>query len=446
MNCKKCKSKLRFASTVCHKCGTDNFPTNCRKCQTVLKKGKAICPKCGKNNLLIRPWMRVPGMVLAVLLILAALAYALFLICVPKENNVFYKGSYSIKTSIFYSSKQLKKDMETVVATMGDAKLTNGQLQAYYWMEARNYVTSAKDKGVPSPDLDKPFHTQIYNTKNGMTWQQFFLQEALNTWHEHQVLMLEAKKAGYVMPQYYRAQLDGAEARLTTYATNGGYYDSLDAYLHERLGEGADLQDYLDYLEGEYTSTLYRQELEKSQVISDKELNSYFEANKTVLSQQHSVTKESGDIVDLRLLLVSPEGGTETSDGNKVYSEDEWNACYEKAQALYQQWQDGDADEDSFMLLSDQDTFAGDMKKGDLDTAVEAWCFDDARVAGDHDLIKGTEGYYLAYFLEREAEWERYSRNGILEVRMAEIVNSLTAKNSMTVDYAKILLGVVSLT
>lgn len=445
MNCKKCKTKLKIASTVCHKCGADNFPTNCRKCQAVLKKGKAICPKCGKNNVPIRPWMKIAGMAIAVLLLLAALAYALFMLCTPKKNDIFYKNSYTVNTSIFYTAKQLQKDMDTVVATMGDAKLTNGLLQAYYWMEARGYVNSAEENGVPCPDLNKPFHSQLYDAKTGMSWQQFFLQEALNTWQEHQLLMLEAKKAGYVMPKYYRNQLDGAEARLTSYAANGGY-DSLGAYIHTRLGEGADLQDYLEYLEGEYTSTLYREELEKTQTVSDEAINSYYEENKDTLASQHSVTKESGDIADLRLLLISPEGGQENFDGDAYYTESEWSACHEEAQKLYQQWLDGDANEDSFMMLSQQDTAAFDIRPEDVDDAVAEWCFDNSRIEGDHALIRGRDGYYLTYFIDCGPQWVRYCRDSIVEIRLTEIINSWTAQNPMTVDYAKICLCTVTLT
>ena len=219
----------------------------------------------------------------------------------------------------------------------------------------------------------------------------------------------------------------------------------MEAYLHARLGEGARLQDYLDYLEGYYTSTLYSKELGKQQNIADAEIESYFEENAEALSSEYAISKDSGNAVDVRLILIELEGGTEDEYGNITYSNEDWNTCYQEALALYEQWKSGDADEDSFAALSEDENLTTDILPGELADAVEDWCFDESRQSGDHRMIKTDDGYYLVYYVDGEAAWIRYSRNGIIDIRLAEIVEALASENPFTADFTSIALGTVDL-
>jgi hypothetical protein len=93
---------------------------------------------------------------------------------------------------------------------MGDSKLTNGELQVYYWMSyldfMKVYGNYASYMGL---DVTKPLDQQIYDEKTGQSWQQYFLQAALESWHQDQALTLEAQKVGFQLDKYYRDNIDG---------------------------------------------------------------------------------------------------------------------------------------------------------------------------------------------------------------------------------------------
>ena len=60
-------------------------------------------------------------------------------------------------------------------------------------------------------DYSQPLDTQLCSEDSSLTWQQFFLGEALNYWQMYQSLALEAKNAGMEMPAEDREYLDGLE-------------------------------------------------------------------------------------------------------------------------------------------------------------------------------------------------------------------------------------------
>jgi hypothetical protein len=62
------------------------------------------------------------------------------------------------------------------------------------------------------------------------------------------------------------------------------------------------------------------------------EIEQYFTENEAALTAA-GVTKESGNVVDVRHVLITPEGG-QTEGNTTVYSDEEWEACRQKAEEL----------------------------------------------------------------------------------------------------------------
>jgi hypothetical protein len=127
------------------------------------------------------------------------------------------------------------------------------------------------------------------------------------------------------------------------------------------------------------------------------------------LDSYFKVTKESGKLVDVRHILIKPTGGTLSADGKTTtYSEEEWNTCRDKAQAILDAWLAGEADEDAFAALATEKTEdAGSKKsgglyenvwKGKMATEFNDWCFDEARQVGDYGLVKTSYGYHIMFF------------------------------------------------
>ena len=125
---------------------------------------------------------------------------------IPADGNpddVTCKGTYTAE------EEAVLADRETVVATMGEHTLTNSQLQVYYWMEVQgflsNYGAYASYFGL---DYTQPLDTQVCPQAEGQTWQQYFLQCALNNWQQMPAMSADAEATGKAMDSESRENLD----------------------------------------------------------------------------------------------------------------------------------------------------------------------------------------------------------------------------------------------
>lgn len=453
----------------------------CKYCQAELEEGSTVCPECGMDNLVVpametnegtESWEQNAGnpeqekksgagkilkIILAgaaALVLLTALAgvvhYGVTGSFLPKANDLYCKDSYVMDTETAAKLQKFQKKMDTVVATMGDSTLTNGQLQVYYWMEALNCLYSASSYGTAAPDFTKPLSGQIYDEANGQTWEQYFLSAALETWHQYQTMTLEAEKAGFVIPEDYSKDFDTLEADLESAAQKNGFENG-NAFLTAKFGPGTALQDYRDYMWLYYTATLYLSEIADNIVVTEAEAEAYFNAHIQELYYYYGVTASGGKSVDVRHILIMPEGGTKnTSTGYTDYTDEEWEACRVKAQAIYDEWLAGELTEETFAEFAVKYSEDGNAKDGGIYTEVyegrmvEAfndWCFDENRQTGDHGLVKTQYGYHIMYFVDSreginsKVEYLVQSQNAYAKME------TLVEQNPMTVDYKSIVLG-----
>jgi len=73
--------------------------------------------------------------------------------------------------------------------------------------------------------------------------------------------------------------------------------------------------------------------------------------------------------------------------------------------------------------------------------AFNDWCFDPAREAGDHAIVKTPYGYHIMYFCERGAEfWYYAAASDLMNQNYAEQEQSIVEKYELVVDYEKIVL------
>ena len=327
----------------------------CKNCGAPLEEGQNVCPSCGEPVEVKKekkPWTkkRIAKLVIAIvagLLVLALIAGILVLAL--RKNDVYYKKQYT--TSDFLSG--LTKNQ--VVATMGDHELTNSRLQVFYWMQVYDllnyYAEQYGDYAVYylGIDLSKPLSEQIYREDTGMTWEQYFLEDAIYAWHRYQALADEAKNAGYQLPAEYQKEFAQMRSSMEDSAKANGY-ESVDAMLQADLGSSVTFDDYYYYMEVYYTGNLYFTEVTSKLVFTDAEMEAFFEKNKEALAQ-YGVTKDSGNLVDFRNILVKPVASKD-EDGKTVYTEEAWQTCLQKAQAILETWEGGDKLEETFASLA----------------------------------------------------------------------------------------------
>ena len=563
----------------------------CKHCGKKLKKDETVCPSCGKkvgNDVLKIVLAAIAGVV-----VVAALVFVVYVgtngwdglanlfasgtepttgaptlapATTPTDGNpddVTCKGTYTADDSLVATEK------DTVVATMGEYTLTNGQLNVYYWMEVVDFLnywgSYASYFGL---DYTKPLDQQLYDKETGQSWQQFFLEGALNNWHKDHAMFLEAEKAGYVMEKDYQDYLDSLYEDMLETATKDKYA-SVDEMLQHDLGVGADYKGYEYYLHRYYKGTLYFNDASPKFPVTDDQIEEYYEKNKDMLKENYGVDKESGIVadvqyllffpegataetvtskvfdetaweaarvkaqaaldkwvsegataekfaelvkqysntsntdctaadykglpmynmseVDIRHILLQPEGGTKDENGNTVYTEEAWEACRQKAQALLDQWVADGADEAVFINLAKEHSQDGnakdggiykDVTKGYMVEEFDAWIFDSSRQYGDYGLVKTPFGYHLMFFVHGDTEvdkfvfaenrqegdytlvksdygyyvlrytgceegWLRYARQNLQAEKISEEVLALYP---LAVQYEKILLWTASLT
>ena len=366
---------------------------------------------------------------------------------IPADGNpedVTCKGSYTLTEDKLIQS--------TVAATMGAHQLTNGQLQVFYWMQVYDFINYySYYLSYIGLDYTKPLDMQACGiTEESITWQQYFVDQAMDAWQNYQLLADMAQQEGWKLPDEYQAYLDGLEADLQKDAEDGGYA-SVEEMLATQMGAGVALEDYTKYVELYYVAKLYRNYLIENAEYTDAELEEYFTENETALKENSpSITKDSGLLVDVRHILVMPEGGTLSDDGlTTTYSDAEWEACLQEAQAIYNQWLDGEKTEASFGALAneksdDQDGQVTDggiytnVYKGQMVAEFEEWCFDAARQPGDHGMVKTQFGYHIMYYVAGETGWIRYCRQGVQQEKVYAMEDTLAQENPVEADYSNI--------
>jgi len=432
----------------------------CKYCGAELESD-GICPSCGERNeekdiskklkvmkILV---FSLAGLILVGAL-LGAINYGLTGRLLPGKNDIYYKASYSVsaeKLDTQLGSKNFQKSRDTVVATMGEYKLTNRMLQVYYWDIASSSSYTDMDKNTP---LDQ----QYQDPETQKTWQQFFIEQAIEAWKRDMMVLQMAQENGFEMPQVYVSQFETLEKDMLETATSKNF-TNLDDFVAGMLGPGSTFDIYYDYLWNYFLGGSYWKEFITTMEVEMEDIEAYYEANSSelVLDNYFQVTKDSGKLVDVSHILIKPKGGKLAEDGKTTtYSEDEWNACRDEAQAILDAWLAGEHTAESFAKLATEKTEDGGSKtngglytdtwKGKMVQEFNDWCFDESRKPGDYGLVKSQFGYHIMYFVDSEEGWIRMCTEGAKNQKATDMMNALAAETSVDVNYKKIAIAELS--
>lgn len=309
-------------------------------------------------------------------------------------------------------------DSTAVIARVGDAELTNGELAVWYWAQAAQYRQSG---GEDAPDFDAPLDRQLCELDEDVaTWQQYFLKQALNAWHTAASLNQQSVDVPLELEPDYQPNLENHEKYMTGMPATKFLYGYNQYYTPNTMH-----QAYLDSLP-ETLSTLAGEKgcadtgtLAKSAFGADGEtltrmaetLNrSYMYFTELTYSAEQFTAEDTGDtsseyFVDFRHILLLPEDET---------AEDTLAAFKKEAKArLYPLTKTEKYSESSFADLAhsySQDTASAldggayrRVSKGELPAELDAWCFDPARQAGDTTIITNDTGIHILYFSGRQS-------------------------------------------
>lgn len=370
---------------------------------------------------------------------------------IPADGNpddVTCKGSYTV------SDEEVKAANGEAVATAGDSTLTNGQLQILYWRSVQNfyaqYGTYAQYFGL---DHTQSMDTQVCGVADGLTWEQYFLQDALNNWTIFEAVAQQAREAGFQMSDENREQMNTMEEGLLETATNNGFTD-ITAMIARNFGAGATLEDYKSFWEMYFLSSDYYNEITGSFAPTTEEIAEYFNTHEAEYAD-NGLDKTTSS-VDVRHILILPEGATIETVTTEEFSDEAWAAGEQKAQEILDQWLSGDKTEDSFATLANENSadtgsntngglYSG-VTEGQMVEAFNDWCFDSSRQVGDYGIVKTQYGYHIMYFCGSQLLWESQAESDLLAQLSNDFINNAVKAADVKIDYSAIKLGFVDMT
>lgn len=370
---------------------------------------------------------------------------------IPADGNpddVTCKGSYTV------SDEEVKAANGEAVATAGDSPLTNGQLQILYWRSVQNfyaqYGTYAQYFGL---DHTQSMDTQVCGVADGLTWEQYFLQDALNNWTIFEAVAQQAREAGFQMSDENREQMNTMEEGLLETATNNGFTD-ITAMIARNFGAGATLEDYKSFWEMYFLSSDYYNEITGSFAPTAEEIAEYFNTHEAEYAD-NGLDKTTSS-VDVRHILILPEGATIETVTTEEFSDEAWAAGEQKAQEILDQWLSGDKTEDSFATLANENSadtgsntngglYSG-VTEGQMVEAFNDWCFDSSRQVGDYGIVKTQYGYHIMYFCGSQLLWESQAESDLLAQLSNDFINNAVEAADVKIDYSAIKLGFVDMT
>ena len=370
---------------------------------------------------------------------------------IPADGNpddVTCKGSYTV------SDEEVKAANGEAVATAGDSTLTNGQLQILYWRSVQNfyaqYGTYAQYFGL---DHTQSMDTQVCGVADGLTWEQYFLQDALNNWTIFEAVAQQAREAGFQMSDENREQMNTMEEGLLETATNNGFTD-ITAMIARNFGAGATLEDDKSFWEMYFLSSDYYNEITGSFAPTAEEIAEYFNTHEAEYAD-NGLDKTTSS-VDVRHILILPEGATIETVTTEEFSDEAWAAGEQKAQEILDQWLSGDKTEDGFATLAHENSadtgsntngglYSG-VTKGQMVEAFNDWCFDSSRQVGDYGIVKTQYGYHIMYFCGSQLLWESQAESDLLAQLSNDFINNAVEAADVKIDYSAIKLGFVDMT
>lgn len=362
---------------------------------------------------------------------------------------------------------------DAVAATVGDVSLTNAQLQVFYWAQ----VAAHKQTDLEQPDFRVPLWWQKCPLAEGdVTWEKYFLDKALETWHAAQALTLQGNDEGLPEEERYKPQEDLHEKYLQDKPATAFLYGYNDAYqintLHKNYIEQLpDLFDTvaaeLGYADGEELAQQAFGTTEEALCEAAGVYNrgySYYTALSYLIEEEEAEddeVEEGEACVSFRQILLIPEhpkyyskkkqqsepqvayGISETGKVSCV--ETGWVNCERKAKDMLRDFNGSFlCSEYYFGQLAFEHSadvgsqgnggYYANMVKDQVLDDLEEWLFDPDREPGETTYIRTEYGVHLLYFSEGTTLEQKAKDDAALTEKHLDIIEAAKEKYPMTVN------------
>lgn len=380
-------------------------------------------------------------------------------------------GSLTCLASYTCAADQAQPD--AVVAVWGDAQLTNRVLQIYYLNAIRTYRSGDAE---PQPDISQPLENQRCPLAEGnISWQHYFLNQAIRSWQTQQALLEAAKEPRPVTEEAYkpneREDLHGEYVSpdlpvnqflyqdQPCYKPNTMHQSYLDnlADQMDALAAGLGYADLADCAQRVFGGTVDAEDL----IAAARDYNfayMYFtewsyDAADGALSedpQKDSLSEGDAYTVDMRHVLLIPEDAEIAPDGTVTADEAQWEACMQQAKTLLRTWE-GEylttrSRDANFSRLANRNSadvgsavnggLYQSIRQGQLIAELDDWCFSPEREAGDCAIVRSPVGVHIVFFRGRSSCAEAEAQDAMLRRLAEEELEARRDASALKVDYS----------
>lgn len=278
--------------------------------------------------------------------------------------------------------------------------------EAYYAYVTENYAQLA-EVGL---DLTKQLKNQDYDSET--TWAEHFREETLADMQEYTILYGAALAEGFDASEAVaQARADKSE-ELRAYCVEHNV-QKVEHYLTSLYDAGMTEETFYLQLERRTTAEAYRAALLEALAPSQAQVEAYCRENP--LPEDYATA-------DVTVCFFRP--ATDRTSGE--VTQRQWDNAETLARAAWDRALEQGGGPEAFRAialayseLEDSQTSDGHyaaLTREGLDEALEQWCFDSRRTAGDTALLQGESGWYLVYFNGWGADYsEVQARQTLLE-------------------------------
>ena len=338
----------------------------------------------------------------------------------------------------------------TVVATVGNQTLTVSELQIHYWDAAWSFMQSYEGLLV---DQKVGLDMQIQDPATGKTYQQWFVEQAVENWRRYAILAQMAEDAGYQLTPEQQKELDNIPDAIAAQAQTAGFADA-EAYV-EKYYPGSSVEGLAKYNINILKAMYYFDALYDSLMPTAEETEAYYIQHEETFKKKLQ-SKDDGLYYTIRHIYIPIAGEPGDVQGVPTYSDEQWTQCRDKAKKVLDDFLADGGTEELFAMRA-KELSADDYSKasgglyekitknsGYVDTFME-WIMSEDRKPGDTDLVKNTgsapQGYHVMYFCKSVAIWEYEAQNAILTERTNAALKEAEAKWPVVTAYDKVVLG-----
>ncbi|MBR2936952.1 MAG: peptidylprolyl isomerase [Oscillospiraceae bacterium] len=475
MKCKFCFAELEEGVTVCPLCGKEltepeEIPAEESVAEETVEEieeteeveateSEEIPAETKKKGKGLKIALAVTGLVLLGAILAGAVLHFMDVIDTKRLLGIGVKNDIFNKTSYTVDNEKAEEKSEVVVATMGNQKLTNSELQAHYWMTVYDFLDYyGSYVSYMGLDTSKPLDEQIYDQETGKTYQQWFLENAIESWRRYATLVQMAEEAGHVLTPEQQAELDALPESIQKMAQENGYTD-VEKFVDEQFYPGSSLAGYLNYNALTWKAICYYDVLYESLLPNSAEVEAYYAQHEQEFKEK-KFSKEDGLYYDVRHILIPIDGEAGDVDGVPTYTDEQWAQCLAKAQKALDDFKADNGDEAAFAQLAKEiSADPGSAQDGGLYTHLtkdtnfiadfKNWYMEEGRKPGDTGIVKNTEsttkGYHIMYFSGATPIWEYETESAVLTEKTNAMLLEAENKWPTTIEYKKVVLGQINM-